>query len=74
MCCRYYIDDEAIREIEKIVQEIDRKLEKARTGDVYPSQTAAVLTRKTDGLAAEQMSWGFLGYQKKGLLINGRFL
>lgn len=72
MCGRYYVDDETVREIEKVVREVDAKLRKERMGDIYPSQTAAVLTGKTPGLKAEEMNWGFPQYQKKGLLINAR--
>lgn len=72
MCGRYYVDDETVREIEKVVREVDAKLQKERMGDVYPSQTAAVLTGKIPGLKAEEMNWGFPQYQKKGLLINAR--
>ena len=72
MCGRYYVDDETVREIGKIVREVDAKLRKKWTGDVYPSQAAAVLTGKTSALRAEEMNWGFLQYQKKGLLINAR--
>lgn len=72
MCGRYYVDDETAREIEKVVREVDAKLQKERMGDVYPSQTAAVLTGKIPGLRAEEMDWGFPQYQKKGLLINAR--
>ncbi len=72
MCGRYYVDDETAREIEKVVREIDRKLKDVHTGDVYPSQAAAVLTGKLEGLRVEQMNWGFPGYQRKGMLINAR--
>ena len=53
MCGRYYVDDETAREIEKVVREVDAKLRKERMGDIYPSQTAAVLTGKIPGLKAE---------------------
>ncbi|MEY8285236.1 SOS response-associated peptidase [Lachnospiraceae bacterium 50-23] len=72
MCGRYYVDDETAREIEKVVREVDAKLRKEKMGDIYPSQAAAVLTGKPSGLKAEEMNWGFLQYQKKGLLINAR--
>ena len=42
MCGRYYVDDETAREIEKLVRELDRKLQIERTGDIRPSQRAAV--------------------------------
>jgi len=58
-----------------------------RTGDIYPSQSAGILTCNSRqknplsaGSAAEnsptleltEMHWGFPQYQKKGLLINAR--
>lgn len=52
MCGRYYVDDTIAGEIEKMVQDIEVRL---RNGDVYPSQTAMVLTGKMPGLRAEEM-------------------
>lgn len=72
MCGRYYMDNETVKELEKVVREIDAALGRAGTGDVYPSQSGVVLTGKTPGLKAEMMHWGFPQYQKKGLLINAR--
>lgn len=72
MCGRYYIDDDTAREIEKIVREVDAKLQKQRVGDIVPSQTATVITGKVPGFRSEEMNWGFPQYQKKGLLINAR--
>ena len=72
MCGRYYVDDDTAREIERVVREVDSKLRKERIGDVYPSQTAPVITGKVSGLLAEEMHWGFPQFQKKGLLINAR--
>ena len=57
-----------------------------RTGDIYPSQSAGILsysqqkillsaspaTEKTPAFELKEMHWGFLQYQKKGLLINAR--
>lgn len=72
MCGRYYVDDETAREIEKIVRDLDRKLQIERTGDVKPSQSALVLSQREQHLTPEQMNWGFPGFQGKGLLINAR--
>lgn len=71
MCGRYYADDETIREIKKIVREVDEKI-KRKGGDVYPSQPAAVLAGRGTQLHAEEMYWGFPQYNRKGLLINAR--
>ena len=72
MCGRYYVDDDTAREIEKVVREVDKKLRRERSGDIYPSQSAAVITGRKSYLLAEEMAWGFPQYQKKGLLINAR--
>lgn len=44
MCGRYYVDDDTAREIEKVVREVDEKLRRERRGDIYPSQSATVIT------------------------------
>ena len=72
MCGRYYVDDETAREIEKLVRDLDRKLKMERTGDVFPSQNAIILKGEGNHLAAEQMRWGFPGFEKGKLLINAR--
>ena len=72
MCGRYYVDDETAREIEKLVRDLDRKLQIEHTGDVFPSQNATIIKGQTNRLAAEQMKWGFLGVEKGKLLINAR--
>ena len=72
MCGRYYIDDETAREIEKIVRDLDRKLHVERTGDIRPSQRAAVIRGENEHLMADCMAWGFPRFDGKGLLINAR--
>ena len=72
MCGRYYVDDETAREIEKLVRDLDRRLKMERTGDVFPSQNAIILKGEGNHLAAEQMKWGFPGFEKGKLLINAR--
>ena len=72
MCGRYYVDDETAREIEKIVRELDKKLQIDRAGDIRPSDAALVLSQREHHLTAKQMNWGFPGFQGKGLLINAR--
>lgn len=72
MCGRYYVDDEVAREIRRIVQRVDDRLKKETARDIHPSQTALVLTGKQPELTAEEMKWGFLSYDRKGLLINAR--
>lgn len=87
MCGRFYVDEGTAREIEGVIRGIDLQLEKMRTGDIFPSQLAGILTchsrqhslpeegpatREAPAFALEEMHWGFPQYQKKGLLINAR--
>ena len=66
------MDDETAREIEKLVRDLDRKLQIERTGDVFPAQNATIIKGQEHHLAAEQMRWGFPGFEKGKLLINAR--
>lgn len=72
MCGRYYVDEKTAKEIEKIVRNIDKKLNGVKMGEVQPSQNALVLTGKKPELSAEVMQWGFPRLDKKGLIINAR--
>ena len=73
MCGRYYIDDETMKEIEKLVRSLDKKLFVYGKGrDIYPSQEAAVLFEYQQNVSADFMNWGFPGYGKGQLLINSR--
>ena len=72
MCGRYYVDDDTAREIEKLVREVDGKINLPVNRDIHPSENAVVLTGRKPAVAAEIMQWGFPQYQRKGLLINAR--
>lgn len=70
MCGVFYVDDDTMREIEKIAREIDRKL--ATTGDVHPSQPALILRADHDEMVSEVLKWGYEAYGKKSLIFNAR--
>lgn len=72
MCGRFYVDEETAREIEKVIRNVDLRIKRMHFGDIYPSQRAGILTGEGSGLDLKEMRWGFLQYQKKGLLINTR--
>ena len=87
MCGRFYVDEGIAKEIERVIRGVDLRIQKMRTGDIYPSQPAGILTchsRQKEPLAPDlvtqnapafelkEMHWGFTQYQKKGLLINAR--
>lgn len=59
------VDDETAREIEKLVQNLDRKLQMEHRGDVFPSQNAMIIKEQGNHLAAEQMKWVFQGSRKE---------
>ena len=70
MCGRYFITEETVRKAEKLVKTIDLSL--ARRREIFPSQKAPIITRHAEEYAAELCNWGFLRYDKKGLMINAR--
>lgn len=73
MCGRYYVDDETAREIEKLVKEIDNKINRENlTGDVYPTSQAVVLINKDRQVMPVWQRWGFQDFQKKGVIFNAR--
>ena len=87
MCGRFFVDEETAREIEKVIHNVDLQIQRMRTGDIFPSQPAGILTQCgkrreqpaaiasgsiSPALELKEMQWGFPQYQKKGLLINAR--
>jgi len=72
MCGRYFADEAVFSEIEKLVGNTSVKMREQQARDVYPSQTAIVLTGRRPELCAEEMCWGFSQYHQKGLIINAR--
>lgn len=78
MCGRYCIDENTIREIEKIVWQIEERLKRELAGiqtgfgDIFPSQMAPVLSVDEQGLCCRLQRWGFPGYEGKQLIFNAR--
>lgn len=86
MCGRYYIDDDTADEIEELLDEIDRELNGRAggrsagtrprfprvTGDICPSDRAAVIAKAPTGFGADVKRWGFRSWDGKGLVINAR--
>lgn len=73
MCGRYYIDEEMAMELEKLIVDIDKKLNPSNyVNDIVPSATAPVITSHNHEMSVELFSWGFQSYDKKKLLINAR--
>lgn len=73
MCGRYYINDETAKEIEKLIRQInDSLLLACKERDVYPSGKAPVIIGQNDRMLAEEFTWGFPGFDKKGVIFNAR--
>ena len=78
MCGRYCIDENTVREIEKIVWQIEERLKRELIGicaearDIFPSQIAPVLTVDEQGVCCRLQRWGFPGYEGKQLIFNAR--
>lgn len=70
MCGVFYVDDETMKEIEKIARKTDRKL--AATGDVHPSESALILRADHEEMVSEVLKWGYEAYGKKTLIFNAR--
>jgi putative SOS response-associated peptidase YedK len=73
MCGRYYADDDTAREIEKIVRNIDNRLNaETKYGEIYPTNNVMVLKNEDSNPILCNMIWGFPQYQRKGVIFNAR--
>ena len=70
MCCLYYIDEAVEKDIERLVNDIDKNI-KLKTGDIHPTDQAPVICKRNQDLYATSMKWGFMGRDQKPL-INAR--
>lgn len=80
MCGRYTVltEDEII-EIREILQSISLRIVKddldeyeATAYEVFPTNSAPVLTRQGRGVAFERIKWGFKKWNSPGVIINAR--
>lgn len=69
MCCRYYFDEPARKDLEEIS---GKRITDWIQGDVHPSDEAWILLGREAGFSADQMRWGFPDAERKQLLINAR--
>ncbi|WP_097014802.1 SOS response-associated peptidase [Anaerocolumna aminovalerica] len=74
MCGRYYIDDETSKEIEKILQNINKKNsgKSYKTGEIFPTETVPILVAQKDDMVPDLLTWGFPNSKSKGVIINAR--
>lgn len=57
MCGRFYVDEGAAREIERVIRGVDLRIQKMRTGDIYPSQSAGILTCHSRQKERQRRTW-----------------
>lgn len=72
MCGRYtFYTEREIQDLEELLKDLEDELdqEKIRRGDIYPSERAPVVVAPK---TPKVMTWGFPGFQGKGLIINAR--
>lgn len=80
MCGRYYVEDETVKEMEKLVHQVDERLkrelynrsDKQGGKDIYPTQNAPIVCSRQGQLYGTINRWGFPGYQKGQVLFNAR--
>lgn len=76
MCGRYYMDDETVEEIEKIIRLVDAKvhnradLTMLQVGDKHPADLAPVIAGRNHEIQLEKIRWGIPKDDK--LIINAR--
>ncbi len=74
MCGRFNVDFEAEKELKKILKELNKKYpgRNPKSGEVFPTDTAAILVEGKEEAQAELSVWGFPQYTGKGVIINAR--
>jgi len=74
MCGRYYIDDETSKEIEKILQDLDKKNSEKnyKTGEIFPTDRVPILVAQKDDIIPDLLAWGFPNLKSRGVIINAR--
>jgi putative SOS response-associated peptidase YedK len=74
MCGRYNFTVEQNDEIIEILEKLNAKLHNAavKTGDVYPTNQAPILTLDEEEISPAISAWGFPKFDEKGVIINAR--
>ena len=72
MCGRFYVDDETAREIERVIRQVNDRVNGVPTGDIHPTNSAAVLSAQINEITVTLKRWGFPNYRSKNVIINAR--
>ena len=73
MCGRYYIDSDIADEVEKVVYDIEQRVQQNHfAGDIFPTNVAPIIEKSEHGLKLDVCKWGYPLSQGKNLVINAR--
>lgn len=74
MCGRYNFTVEQSDEVREILEKLNAKFQgkEARTGEVFPTNLAPILTCEDKEVSPILSIWGFPKYDGKGVIINAR--
>lgn len=73
MCGTYYVDDDTLNEIEKVIREVNNKLNLEHyRKDIHPTELAPIINKDNTGLTIIEQNWGFPGFVNKGTIFNAR--
>ena len=76
MCCQFYIDYNTMQDILRVVDDAAVDISSFGQRDIHPTDPSVIITGDRSGdfqlLRAQEMRWGFPGFDGKQLLINAR--
>lgn len=74
MCGRYNFTVEQNDEIIEILEKLNAKFHNTavKTGDIYPTNQAPILTLEKEEITPVISTWGFPKFDQKGVIINAR--
>ena len=72
MCGRYLFTPQEIASLKRIYELALAAGKNVKTGEVFPSDTTAVIVAQDQKVAVSGMPWGFPGFKGSQLIINAR--
>lgn len=73
MCGTYYVDDETLNEIERVIREVDNKIRVEHyRKDIHPTDFAPIIVRDNNNASIVSKQWGYPGFNNKGVIFNAR--
>ena len=73
MCGRFYIDDDLKEDLDKLLAELNEKVNTAKNfhaGEIFPTDYTAVISQNVNH--TELMQWGYPGFERQKVIINAR--